>query len=202
MKYKLSITICMIFVLISITGFIPPTIAGRQGGGIRKPIVYPHQYINYGRIISDDIDHFRSNDDQIIRWYDGWALDTTIWFLRPSRGAKEGNSVQMELNFSASGPYVLNMRIYYYEGYSELWIYTGPENKWTKALVPIPNDNVIIINLPNFRGIKYSTLLCTLRASNTPINSKPAKNNIKAIQSNVPRKSIKILLFKTPGYCG
>ena len=92
-----------------------------------------------GHIVSDDIDHFRSIDGQIIHWYDGWALDTTIWFLRPSCGAKKGNSVQMKLKFSASGPYVLNMRIYYYNGYNELWSYIGPEGVWAMALALIPN---------------------------------------------------------------
>ena len=101
--------------------------------------VYPLQYLKNGHIITTDIDHFESIDGEVIHWYDGSGLSTTIWFLRPSCGAKKGHSVQTRLKFSASGDYVLCARIYYWNGYSELWIYIGPENQYVSALMTIPN---------------------------------------------------------------
>lgn len=153
-KYKQSAIICVSLILISISGFIPSIIAGRPGGGGGGyGIGYPWLYLKNGQTTTADIDHFRSIDGQIISWYEGWMLSTTIWIERPDCAAGKGNSVQMKLKFSASGWYVLNMRIYFWDGSNQWWSYTGPENTWTTALATIPDyDAVEYITFDIFGG--------------------------------------------------
>lgn len=142
-KSRKSIVLVVSIIVVTFIGLVPSIIAGRPGGGgggTGSGIEYPIGYTVNQQYRTTDLDHFRSQDGEIIHWYDGWALSTTIFFHTPSCGAKKGNSVQVTLRYDNSLPYVvLCARIYYLYGYNQLYIYTGDRGKYETGLMVIPN---------------------------------------------------------------
>ncbi len=145
-KYKKSIIVVLSIAIIAILGIIPSIIVRRPADSLlMNPegsggcVVYPSQYLKGDDVTTDDLDHFRSVDGNVIHWSGENGLETSIWFTRPSCGARKGNSVQMVLRYHSDTHKALNIIIRYWDGFAQWYYFTGDEDEYVSVLAPIPN---------------------------------------------------------------
>jgi hypothetical protein len=112
---------------------------------INRDITYPFCYLKNGHVLTDYLIYFQTEDGSSIHFESGSGLTAIMWFTTPNCVAKKGNSVQMRIKYHNDNLLAdqLCLRIFYWQGTSEAYLFTGAKDEYVLALAPILDYKVV-----------------------------------------------------------